>query len=404
MMAAKPLSLKARLRRPKRVTLIACFPAQYGTVLCADSLEIAPSWDEHGNVYDLKKAVQKLAPINIGGYQIIIAGMGFPPLIESFIMLVERRLKAETSTSSIARLREVLEEELFAFYVSDVSVASDTTFAVFVAACCPKSLAYAVWVSENVRLREVRSPELIGWDQKLYWSTVKRLSAPGMTLEQAALASIYTLTIAKQTTSYVDDPFHMAIIRPYGIFMEDADYIEALGKRLTAYENQVNQLFLSCSDTAVSTPDLEDAIDAFKGTVLDLHRRQIDKGAQSGNIASAIGFGGLRRLPNDIPLNWDIDDDGPLVVEHDREKIQKFRDERKANLDWAKQHGVEYLTKTIECLKCKQTFEHKMRCSGPTHHCDICSCPNCEEGYQVDWVFRSGGFAESTAKQLTVDS
>jgi len=184
----------------------------------------------------------------------------------------------------------------------------------------------------------------------------------------------------------------VAVVRPYGIFMEDAEYIEAMGKRLAVYEKQISKIFLACSDTSIAVPDLEDAVNTFKQTSLALHRDQIDKWAQADMPGGVFGVaGGVRRVPN-VPMV--LTDDGKWFIEHDRQAIQKARDEQKERDEWVKNSGIEFLTAAIQCSKCQHKFEAKMPCGGPHDHSFTGSCPNCTAGYQVSWVYESGGFSE----------
>ena len=82
------------------------------------------------------------------------------------------------------------------------------------------------------------APELNGWNHRLYTETAKRLFRPQMTISQAALASIYTLTIAKDSSNWIRNPFSVAIVSKDGIWLEDVNYVEKMENRLRDYENQ----------------------------------------------------------------------------------------------------------------------------------------------------------------------
>jgi hypothetical protein len=71
------------------MTLIAAFRTKEGVAICADSQETTTNEQGH----DYRRTVQKIAPITAGNYQIAIAGSGDAEVIESFIILAERRIK-----------------------------------------------------------------------------------------------------------------------------------------------------------------------------------------------------------------------------------------------------------------------------------------------------------------------
>ena len=275
-----------RLPWRKRVTLIDAFRSPKGIALCADSQETITQYDGNGQPYDVRVTVQKIEPIIHGKYQIAIAGAGSASLIEGFVERAKRALQDQDAVvctrqnpASIMAVRNKLEQELASFYANDVASCpdSDKNFKLFVAACCPIAQEYAFWISENIVLRDLRSdrPELIGWEQGLYSDTANKLFFSDMTLAQAVLAAIYTITIAKGTSNYVRDPLSVAIVNKDGIWIEDAAYLRSMAERLDDFEVRMNRLFLACCDTAISVPDLEDRIEEFKKAAIDLHRKHI---------------------------------------------------------------------------------------------------------------------------------
>jgi hypothetical protein len=175
-------------------------------------------------------------------------------------------------------------------------------------------------VSEGIVLRPLRSPELIGWENELYAETAKRFFSAGMTITQAVLASIYTLTVAVNTSNYVRDPLSVAIIDGNGIRLEDNAYVKKLEERLDDYETQINRVFLACADTTVSVPSLEDQLDQFKAAALQLHKAHIDRQAAATSLEDILAGRSKGKLPKG-PIMFSAD--GKVSVEHDRDKIQK---------------------------------------------------------------------------------
>lgn len=353
----------SRLPRRKRVTLIANFPASSGFAICADSQETITEYDPQMGSYEVRVTVQKIAPIKAGKYQIAICGGGHATLIESFIVRAERALLEEDKVTcsadrpaGVSAIHRRLEGELKKFYETDVKLCPDPDEAkkikLFIAASCPIAQQCAVWVSENIVLRDARreEPELNGWEHNLYAETAKRLFRRDMTMNQAALASIYTVTIAKDTSNYVKDPFSVAIVNKDGIEIVDAGYIRAMEERLEEYEANINRIFLSCSDTTVSVPELETQMEEFKKSVLNLHREQIDQQATKTTLEVLLGNRGLRTLPKG-PVY--VTAAGELKVEHDRDKIAASR----KRFEFLRiQANAGPIVLTVRC-KCQKSFE-----------------------------------------------
>jgi hypothetical protein len=166
---------------------------------------------------------------------------------------------------------------------------------------------------------------------------------------------------------------------------------------LKAYERQSNEVLLNCADTTVSLPDLENSIYRLRESALALHREQIDEVARKATGWDAVQGFPLRKLPT-VPLI--VRGSGGYEVEHNRDAIARCDMEKEANAKWVEDHGIEYLTKTISCFKCQQTFEAKTPCGGPHDHVSLVSCPNCKSGYKVEWFFDLGDFSKSTAEQF----
>ncbi len=115
------------LPKAKRMTLISAFRGSAGIALCADTQETVTYYDEDGNPFDLRKAVQKISPLVTGGFQIAIAGSGNPTLIEAFIIRAKRRLQNENLPApNIEDAERIIEDELALFYRNDVVLCPDT--------------------------------------------------------------------------------------------------------------------------------------------------------------------------------------------------------------------------------------------------------------------------------------
>ncbi len=147
-----------------------------------------------------------------------------------------------------------------------------------IAASCPAARQYNVWINEGVVLREIAvgKPELVGWEHEMYNETAQKLYDPNMRLAQAVLASIYTLTVAKQTSNYVGGDLSVAVVKDNGIWMEEQGYIESMEDRLRGYDRSIHQLFLACADTEISPGALEAKLAEFGEQARVLHKQQLD--------------------------------------------------------------------------------------------------------------------------------
>src|SRR5208282_4445946 len=86
-------------RRKKIVTLLAAIPCRNAAqrdalVMTADSQETSTEYDEHGVAYEVRRTVQKIAPINIGNVQVVVAGSGNADLIVAFSEKLKRKLES----------------------------------------------------------------------------------------------------------------------------------------------------------------------------------------------------------------------------------------------------------------------------------------------------------------------
>jgi len=374
-------SRTARLPKRRRVTLIANFPSVSAFAICADSQETVTEHDPETNTsYDVRATVQKITPIAAGKYQVAICGGGHADLIEGFIEKAKRAVQKEdraTCTSknpaSLKRLHRRLELELARFYRTDVATCPDASknFKLFIAACFPLAKEFDVWVSENAVLRPARRDraELNGWSHKLYEDTAQRLFRAKMTANQAVLASIYTVTVAKNTSNYVRDPLDAAVIDGTGIHIIEPNYVKAMEERLEEYEVRIHALFLSCSDVGVSVPELEAELQKFGKSAIELHREQIDRQADAMTVNDLFANRGMRSLPKG-PVHWGIN--GKLRVEHDPVKIEATRKRFEIAKILA---GEGPVIVTVSCPKghtFEREFANRKSAYGKIVECDTC--------------------------------
>src|SRR5580658_11062313 len=136
-----PGSQKSKgLSRRMLVTLISSRRTPKGIVLCADSQETCGHY---------RAPVEKIAPRNVGNFRMVVAGSGPGPLIESFIVKLERRLSLSSATTLPEFVIEV-EQELQDFYDTDVRLypgaEDDKWIKMFVGALSTVTRDYDLWV------------------------------------------------------------------------------------------------------------------------------------------------------------------------------------------------------------------------------------------------------------------
>jgi hypothetical protein len=324
------------------MTLIAAWPVKDGVVIHADSQE---------TVGDYRIEVDKLKPVDIGQFRVIIAGAGPSKLVESLPIVLSRRIAA---ASSIADFENQTEEALAHFYAHDVKLYPGKKKEVkfFIGAWHQPSGEYGVWVTENVRLRRLPKDEalMFGCEEPIYWLTAKRLFSEGMSTAQAILAGLYLFTIAEGTSNYIKGPFSVAVVQSNGIHFAEESYVRQATEWLGEYERGLNELFLACADTSIPVHRLEDRITAFSQIALALHRQQIDRLVQS------LSVGDLSKIDDPFPrfpvgVAIGVYGDGTLRVEHDEGRKQEAENRRFRR--WMESHAI-----PVQCSECRTISDY----------------------------------------------
>jgi len=311
------------------MTLIAAFRTKDGVAICADSQE---------TIGDFRQTVQKIAPISVAGYQLVIAGSGDADPIEGFIIRVKRRFSQESLPPTTDHALFLLEDELALFYSKDL--ASEQSMKLFIAVSCPASKEYKVWVSYQHILKELGDVELIGWEEPLYKVTATRMYQPNMSLQQAVIAAVNVLVIGEESSNYIKGPFSLAIIRENGIWIETEEYINTLRDRLNKFEAYTNQILLACADTSIYSRDLHKALVNFAVTAQTMHEEQINEAiAKSAKRGFQINDP-LSKVPPGILV--EVGNDGNIRVRHDVNGIEEMV--KRVNIALEKQRKDEEAT------------------------------------------------------------
>jgi hypothetical protein len=303
--------------RRRHMTLIAAIPCQHGVVLAADTQETVSVCNGHEWV-EYRRTIQKIVPRDMGGFSVVVAGTGNAALIDSFILVLERKL-ATVSGVALTDFVSSTEDALSDFYGTDVALWPDENdrFVKMIFAAAPKIGGDSgVWLQKHIRLSPLVAPELVGVEESLYDNTLKRVCGDGPAVQQGILAALYVLTMAEQTSNSVRAPMTVVVIRPNGIWPEREEYVETMTERLRAYEKHLSAIFMACADTSVSPKTLEKQLNEFASNAISLHTAQIQRVAQMQiDEGLYIVNDSHPRLPPGTVLS--IPETGPVTVEFD---------------------------------------------------------------------------------------
>src|SRR5581483_3803778 len=292
------------------MTLIATFNCADGFVLAGDSEE---------NYGPYRRAVQKIKPRTIGGLTAIIAGSGIGPLIDSFIVRLERIQVQFSDVDSFARY---IEGELTNFYARDVATyqaaeGEDKEHSFIVAVHDKRVDQCRVWGTRHATLEPVTTYALVGVEDALYHHAAERFYSQSLQLPQGVLTALYVLAIGEATSVYIRRPFHVAVISNNGIWLEDDSYVAEVSNRLREYEKRVNKIFLDCADSTIPLHQLQAELGQFAEAATALHKEQIDRYVQSLTPEQVASYSRpYPKTPLGQPIIFHLDG-SPAVTEHD---------------------------------------------------------------------------------------
>lgn len=334
--------------------------------MCADSQETVEESDGNGDrIGSYRRTVQKIKPLDFSDLQVVIAGSGNPKLIEAFIELLKRSLTPQPC-KSMAEFVNLVELKLTDFYRENLALAEDKTLAMFIGCSLRSTHEVGAWIQTDTILIPIAEPVLGGWRETLYVKILEIVCTGDLTKEQAALAGVYVLKVAEDTSNYVRSPMSVVVIDSEGVHEVRQEYVRDVSERLKEYEKRLNRLFLACADTRVATHELEDAIEEFKATAVALHQRDIDQQAEKTSLGDLLRYNPLQTLPS-----------GPIAfgtkgfsVEHDREKIKQAIEQWRQAREWHAEMSVR-----VHC-ECGHDFDVPMpRQLGAQSR--KASCPKC---------------------------
>lgn len=357
------------------MTLILAWRCTSGIVMHADSQETVPVWDGSDWV-SYRKTVQKITPQEMGQFNVSIAGSGHGGLIDSFIVVLKRKLDANSAATNLNDFVSEFETALSNYYGTDVALCpdpdEDKRMKFIVAVHSKVTGEFDLWVTEAMRLRRIVGCEMAGHEEPLYDYVQKRLYSASMSLAQAVLAGIYILTIGEGTSNSIKSPFSVAVIKENGIWMEKPEYVSDVAGRLADYEQRINQIFLDCADTSVPVDQLAQTIDEFKSAAVSLHREHIDRMVSNLTFEAIMNADDpYPRLPFPHVITFGL---LGFSIEHDS-KVSKQR------IEWFKKvvGALPDHPFFLQCANCKTAFEYRVEKHGSTDW----KCPVCNSSVKV---------------------
>jgi hypothetical protein len=261
------------------VTLITVFPYPDGTVIAADSQETVE--DCRGNQF--KYSVLKLKPEKMGNFQVAIAGGGNGEAIDSFIEDCKQAF-SDTKLDSLGDFKKAIQAKLKECRKDLRSVGDDNKMHLLIAAQIGQS--YAVWKTRSHVLTDVTEPDMIGFTDYLYRHTMKEYQPKNLPAIQLILLSLRVLDFARQTSTCVDQPYSIVIVRKDGIHVFDDEIIKHFTHSIGIFGLAVNRLLLACGDTSMHSEVFKKHLEEFSESARHLRTEYMQE----------VGKLGIRRM------------------------------------------------------------------------------------------------------------
>lgn len=338
------------------MTLIPAFRCSGGAVICADSQE---------TVGGHRVSRQKLKPFTVDNFDVVVGGSGENGhLLDGFVQRLRDELETNPpSPPTIASMKTFIRSHLLDFIKNEISMFPRTQqsmrFAIGVHSHEPQD--FEIWQSKGSRLSRIDDYALIGWDEEMYEHTAQRLYKPSLKLSQIIPLAIYLLEIAEDTSNYVKRPFSVAVItKDYPIFLEHSKAISDIEQMTRLYTAQLENMLLTCADTAMSSKEFEQKFREFQDTILQFRLEWFEAAVKRQTLGFFSG-----RWP-DMPYQITPPDtvisvaaDGKYFAREDEEFMREMRERmREAN------ESISRLRKALaDSMKMSDKVETKLSAS-----------------------------------------
>lgn len=366
-----------------------------GVVICVDSQETIVF---QGREYKVSRL--KIRPKRCGNFDLAIAGSGNNgDVIDGAVGQLHDTV-TEAKITKLPELKRLMQGVLLEFRKEEAGSysRSDLDFRLVICARSIEPEAVEAWTTRASHLEAIPDDPpyaLLGWEERLYHHELARAYPEPRSLMQATILGLHILSLAKQTSRYVDGPFHVVVAQPGGMWREDKAVVSELEQRLSLFAPMLADLLLSCPDTTLKSKDFMDKLREFEATLIQLRADYI----QAEGERFLQGASGKKKNP--LPhlllpkgsISHFVVENGALVMEVDEDEVrnQKLRDEMREMRKWAEEQqahmGKKHLPKFVPCSKCQKQFIVQVEDTGKAHYELETSCPHCGEKQKVEWKF-----------------
>ena len=199
----------------------------------------------------------------------MIAGGGNGDAIEAFIEDCRQSFH-DSRLDTLGDFKKAIQLKLKECRRELRSVGDDNKMHLLIAAHIGQT--YAVWKTTSHVLRDVTQPDMIGFTDYMYRQTVKEYSPNNLPPKQLILLSLRVLDFARQTSTCVDKPYSIVIVRKDGIHVFDEELIKAFAQSIDVFGAAVNRLLLACGDTSIRSEVFKDKVEEFSETARHLRK------------------------------------------------------------------------------------------------------------------------------------
>lgn len=235
-----------------------------GFAVCADSQE---------TVNEVRVSVQKITPRHCGNFDIAIGGVGNTgELVDSFVRRFEMGV-TKSQFSTLDELEEFGNRELMDFRDVEAHTYSAEQMArmeFLVAARTIAAPSVQVWRTAASRLIPVEDKALIGWEPELYKHVATRLYRSNMPLVQGIFLGLHLLSLAKDTSTFVSEPYTVIVARENGIWLDKKSNIENMLSRLSIFSEQFDEVMLAFPDISLNETLFRQKLLQFERDILEL--------------------------------------------------------------------------------------------------------------------------------------
>jgi 20S proteasome alpha/beta subunit len=251
------------------MSYIAAFRFRDGVVMCADTQETVSE--------DHKQYSEKVFVNEDAGYPLAVGGAGVDEVCEAFAQELLSRVAAEGPRRIIDLIR-VAKEAIADVYAKDLTVAviprQLRTAEFLIAARTPED-GFAILRLRGRRVFSVASWAIIGYATAVNRIFMERLYRADLPVGQAVLVAVHLVSQSKRLDQGVGGETTVAVVQAQAAWREPSRYLKHDEVRTQEFMRLTDDLFLSSTDTELSTADLKVRLDTFTAKALELHRAYI---------------------------------------------------------------------------------------------------------------------------------